>query len=156
MNWKQLFVSLLGNAIFISLAAAFVNYRFNKKLEADRYTQLQRQKAEILAKLLAKWSKYRGGEADILKNDRELYDYYEELNRMSYEAVLWIKDDALLEEIETLFLNATSTTDIQPTLRRVRKYILNNRSATKPKEIAVWPGDKATERRLFPHRFTKS
>jgi hypothetical protein len=78
MDWPTIIGSVITNAIFITIAAAVVNHILSKKLDDYRYGQLQRQKAEVVAQLLAKWGKYRGGEGAILKSDAELYDYYEE------------------------------------------------------------------------------
>ena len=152
MLLKEAIISLIGNAIFIGLATAYINHRFNERLEDYRYSQLQKQKSEILAQLLAKWGKYRGGESSILK-ERELYDYYEELNRMSYLLVLWIKDEELLGDIMEAFDKGGE--DIRPLLRNARKYVLGLEDATTPKKISAWPGQEAIERRLFPHLFNK-
>lgn len=151
MSWKQVVAYLLGNAVFIALAAEIINHKFNKRLESYRYSQLKRQKAEVIAQLLAKWGKYRGGEIDIISKP-ELYDYYEELNRLSYEAILWI-DDNLIDELEDAF--AEPVDDIRPLLRHARKYVIESKDASRPEKIAIFPNSE-NAKLLFPHLFKKN
>ena len=68
-----------------------IQHEYDRKLEEYRFQQLQRQKAETVARLFARWIKYRGNES-IYLNKNELINFYEELNQMSIEISLWIKD----------------------------------------------------------------
>src|SRR5258706_15215200 len=88
---------LLANWIRTRLEQS-IRHEYDKKLEDYRFSQVQRQKADMIATFFAKWIKYRGKERDFL-DDKELINYYEELNKMSLEISLWINDGEILTDI---------------------------------------------------------
>ncbi len=120
-----------------------IRHEYEVKLEDYRFEQLLRQKAESVAALFSRWIKYRGHELELLSTN-ELSTYYEDLNRMSFELVLWVKDDALLNEImHTLQLKEGATSDPRVLVGKIRRYIQNsdkNSSSTfDSNNITLWP-----------------
>ena len=117
----------LLSATIGGVIVALANYRFNKTLETN---SLQRAQAARIAAFFAKWTKYSGKDKKIL-NEVQLYDYYEELDRMSYELFLWIKDEELVKDIMERLTLKEDAPKVEELLVRVRELILNK----KPKKL---------------------
>ncbi|HAE36604.1 MAG: hypothetical protein UR85_C0004G0058 [Candidatus Nomurabacteria bacterium GW2011_GWF2_35_66] len=121
------------------LIGGYISYYFAQKTENYKFIQLQKQKAESIAKLFARWIKYQGKEVDIL-NDKELKDYFEDLNRMSLELTLWIKDEQLLNNIMLRLQNHESAKDVRNIVGDVRKMIIENQNDKfDSSQITLWP-----------------
>jgi hypothetical protein len=120
-----------------------INYEYNEKIEELKFSQVQRQKAAVVAKLFAKWIKYRGHEKDWLNNEK-LIEYYEELNRMSIETSLWVKDGEFLNEAMSLFfLEKDKRPDERLILGKFRKLVLGvDDDKFKSKNIVLWPNEE--------------
>lgn len=124
-----------------------IQHEYDKKLEQYRFQQLQRQKAETIARLFSKWIKYRGKESVYL-NKKELIDFYEELNQMSFEISLWIKDKELLGDIMECLQLKSGSKDIRTLVGRIRKVILDNNEVFDEQKITLWPNSEI-EKKLF-------
>ncbi len=122
-----------------------IQHEYDKKLEEYKFLQLQKQKSEIIGRFFAKWIKYRGQERTIL-DKKELLDYYEELNRMSFEISLWISNDEILKEVMKRFQNQESAKDVRSLIGEFRKLILNIESKDfNIQDITIWPTNKIAE-----------
>lgn len=121
-----------------------IQHEYDKKLEELRFQQLQRQKAETVARLFSKWIKYRGNESNYLSHS-ELINFYEELNQMSIEISLWIKDGQLLADIMDCFLKKGDAKDIRILSGEIRKLILDIDDKFDPLKIILWPNDEIAE-----------
>lgn len=116
-----------------------IQHEYDKKLEDYRFSQLQRQKAEILAQFFAKWVKFRAKEKELL-DEKQLIEYYEELNRMSLEISLWISDVDVLNDIMSLCERKDGATDLRSLVGKVRKIMLNKKDDNfEAKNIVLWP-----------------
>lgn len=118
-----------------------IQYEYDTRLEEYKFSQLQRQKAEVVARLFAKWKKYHGNEGKYLE-PRDLINYYEELNQMSLELSIWLPDTNILNDIMKI-LETGNNLDKARTVREVvgeiRKIILDNkRDEFDPKNIILW------------------
>lgn len=119
-----------------------IQHEYDKKLEDYKFSQVERQKAEMIATFFAKWIKYRGKERDFL-NDKELIDYYEELNKMSLEITLWIKDEQILNEIMSRTQLKDGVGDIFAITVKIRKLILDLKNDKfDPENITRWPNSE--------------
>lgn len=121
-----------------------IQYEYDRKMEEYRFQQLQRQKAETIARLFARWIKYRGNEA-IYLNKSELLDFYEELNQMSIEISLWINDKKILTDIMARLQLKADAKDIRTLSGDIRKLILNIDDNFDPLEIVLWPNSDIEE-----------
>ena len=121
------------------LIGGFISFYFAQKTEKYKFAQLQKQKAEAVARLFSKWIKYK--EEDIKKlNAEQLNDYYEELNKMSIEISFWIKDKKLLTDIMLRLQNDPNAKNIRQIIGEVRRLILeNSKDAFDPQKITLWP-----------------
>lgn len=125
----NLIVALLSGGVIGGIAATILTFHFNRRLETE---SLQRIQAAKLAELFAKWPKYGAKEKQIL-SPKELYDYYEELTRMSYELSLWLKDETLLIKIMKRLTLAKDSPQPKELLIEVRELILRQ----KPKRLTA-------------------
>lgn len=125
--------------IVSGMVGGLITYYFTRKTEDYKFLQLQRQKAEAVSRLFAKWIKYCGKENEILEK-KEQFDYYEELNQMSIEIALWISDEKLLGDIMARLQNKPEAKTIRCLIGDVRKLILNNKNDDfNSEEVALWP-----------------
>jgi len=121
------------------LITGFATYYFSKRIENYKFIQLQRQKAEAISRLFARWIKYRGKESEIL-NKKEQFDFYEELNQMSIEIALWIGDEDLLTDIMARLENKADAKSIHSLIGEVRKLILNDKKDNfDSNKVIIWP-----------------
>jgi hypothetical protein len=116
--------NLLAGLLSGGIIAVALTFYFNRRLETEA---LQRIQAAKLAELFAKWSKYSAKEKQIL-NRKELYDYYEELTRMSYELSLWLKDETLLIKILRRLVLTKDSPQPKELLIEVRRLILGKKT----------------------------
>ena len=115
-----------------------IQHEYDKKLEDYKFSQLQRQKAEIIARLFARWIKYIRREKDFL-DKKGLIDYYEELNQMSLELSLWIPDENILNDIMDCLMRDEKAKDIRTLIVEIRKLMLNNRKDSfNPQKLVLW------------------
>lgn len=125
--------------IMSGLIGGYVSYYFSEQTEKYKFVQLQRQKAEAVARLFSRWIKYRGKEANYL-NEKELFDYFEELNQMTFELSLWISDEKLLTDIMLRLQNHQEAKDVRSLIGDIRKLILDKPfDKFNVQEITVWP-----------------
>lgn len=134
MSWEQVLsiISIITAviAIITSIFAVWLTYKLNQK-------QLQKEKAAVIAELFSKWIKYTDETISEISKE-ELSSYYEDLNRLSLEISLWIKDETLLNDIMNTLSGDTSQ-DVQALIVRVRKMVLeNNKDKFDPKKITLW------------------
>lgn len=115
-----------------------IQHEYDIKLEEHRFQQLQRQKAESIARLFARWIKYRGKENKILSKS-EQFDYYEDLNRMSIEVALWIGDENLIKDVMARFENNPEAKSIHDLIGEVRRLILNKKDNFDSNKVVIWP-----------------
>jgi len=123
-------ISILENlALMISsgLLGGFVSYYFAIQTEKYKFNVYQRKQAEKVAKLFAKWIKYQGKEKEIL-NKEQLRDYYEDLNRLSFELAMWIPEEKLVSEIMNRLGNEENALCIKEIVIEVRELILERKS----------------------------
>ncbi|MFH1769750.1 MAG: hypothetical protein ABH833_03745 [Parcubacteria group bacterium] len=133
--WQTIVIGFISGGIGVTIIGTLLNNHFTKKLEND---SLQKIQAAKIATFLAKWAKYNAKEKEIL-NERELYDYYEELTKMSYELSLWIKDEQLLIKIMDRLMLKGSAPQPKELLIEIRELILGKKSKElAAKHLASW------------------
>lgn len=135
---------LLANWIRIRLEQS-IRHDYDKELEDYKFSQLQRKKAESVANLFSHWIKYRGKENSLLSK-KEQFEYYENLNKMSIEISLWIKDEVLLTDIMGRLQNKPDAKTVHELVGEVRKLILNDKEDSfDSMEVVVWPRQELLE-----------
>jgi hypothetical protein len=120
---------------------ASIKHEYGKKLEEFRFEIGKREKAAKIADSFAKWTKYNGKESELLSK-KELFDYYEDLNRMSFELTLWIDDKNLLKKIMARFNNQENALSIRDLIMEVKIYISKDKkefSKSIANDMVTWP-----------------
>ena len=100
---------LLRSWLLERLKAA-INHEYNLKLLELEKQREMRRKAELLGDLLAQW----------LRKDNDI-DYYE-LNRLSFQAFLWLPKD-LAEKLSNLLAGKEGAIDIRSLIQETRSYL---------------------------------
>jgi len=149
-TWVQILISVLSSTAFLLIVFPFlekwlftrleksIQHEYDRKLEDYKFAQLQRQKAELVAKLFSRWIKYRGREKKIL-NKKELIEYYEDLNRMSIELALWLPDIDILNNIMDRLEMKSNAKSVHGLIGDVRKLILNKKDEFDSNKVILWP-----------------
>jgi hypothetical protein len=133
--WQTIIVGLLTGGLSGAVIGAILKYKIDKKLEVESQQRIQAAK---IAELFAKWAKYNRKEKEILSKD-ELYDYYEELTKMSYELSLWLKNEKLLKKILGRLTLQENTPQPKELLIEIREIILRNKSEKlKADDLVHW------------------
>jgi hypothetical protein len=109
------------------LAGGLMGYFFSLKIEEYKFYIYQRQQAEKIAELFAKWIKYNG-QSDKFLNDKERIDYYEQLNKLTWELAMWIPNEQLVKKIMVLLSNAQNALNIKEIIIETRGLILQKKT----------------------------
>jgi hypothetical protein len=136
------FVQWLISHWIIERLKSSIEHEYNEKIEKLKFEYQKKEKAELIARLFARWIKYQGHEQDIL-DKQQLIDYYEDLNRMSLEISIWVPDDVLISCIMSRLQNSPGSKDVRAIIGDVRKYIQGDDKSFKPEDIILWPDPKA-------------
>lgn len=127
--WQTILAAVLSGGIVAVVIGALLNHFSVKKIESE---SLQKVQAAKIAEFFAKWAKYNAKEKEVL-DKTQLYDYYEELTKMSYELSLWVKDEKLLKKIMSRLINKDTALQVKQLLIEVRELILDKA----PKELTA-------------------
>lgn len=85
-----------------------------------------RLKSEIIAELVSEWI----GKKDV-------YAEYKELNRLSFQAFLWLPSE-LAQELSDTLSHQDNADDIRTILIKVRKHLLDKNDDLQPENIIVF------------------
>jgi hypothetical protein len=122
--WQTITIGILSGGLSAAIVGAFLGHFLNKRLDKE---SRQRIEAAKVAESFARWAKYAGKEDSIL-DKKDLYNYYEDLTKMSYELSLWIKNEKLVKEIMKRFVNSEDALSTKELIIKVRELILNKKS----------------------------
>jgi len=103
-----------------------IQHEYDKKILELETTRDIRLKSEIIAELVSEW---------IGKKDE--YAEYKELNRLSFQAFLWLPAE-LAEELSNTLSHQKSSDDIRTILIKVRKHLLDKTDNLKPEDVIVF------------------
>lgn len=117
-----------------------IKHQYDKQIEEYKYLISKREKVANIATFFSHWIKYRGNEQALL-NDRELTDYYEALNRMSFELTLWIEDDVILKDIMKRLRNEDGSAHTIDLLLTTKTLLTQKPTDLTRKDITLWPPD---------------
>jgi hypothetical protein len=106
-----------------------IQHAYDKQLEDYKFSRLKRQKAELIATLFSKWTKYYGRETIILSK-QDLMSYYEDLNRMSLELSLWLEDERILNDVMNRLQNLAGAKELRDLVGDVRGFLLEKKDGS--------------------------
>ena len=145
--WQTIITGILSGGLGAAVVGAFLNNYFNKRFDKESRQRIQANK---IAESFARWAKYDGKEASILKRE-ELYDYYESLTKMSYELSLWIEDEKLVKEIMKRSTNSEGALSTKQLVIKVRELILNKKRKSLTADDLVHWWVKNDKKDIDPH-----
>ncbi|MBU0908744.1 MAG: hypothetical protein KKA54_03535 [Proteobacteria bacterium] len=115
-----------------------IKHEYDKKmLEVESQKEI-RLKGEIVADLLAEWIR-KSGNLD-----------YHQLNRLTFQAFLWLPKD-LAEELSNSLTQATNSKDVRALLVDIRKYLHGKDDGFKPKDVIVFDEPDIRGSQNFSH-----
>ena len=119
-------LAFLCKGWFEARITAAIQHEYDKKLLDLETTRDIRLKSEIIAELVSEW---------IGKKDE--YCEHKELNRLSFQAFLWLPTE-LAEELSNTLSHQDSADNIRTILIKVRKHLLNKDDSLKAEDIIVF------------------
>lgn len=124
-------VVLLGIVAFLARTwieerlKASIKHEYDIKMHEFEHQREIRIKGEIVAELLAQWIRRNGA-----------LDYYE-LNRMSFQAFIWLPPDIAKDLSDTLSHKSQSV-DLRALIKRVRTYLQGHDDQFNPSDVIVF------------------
>jgi hypothetical protein len=103
-----------------NVALANLQNEYDRQMELFRLDQRRRERAAMIAELFAEWI---AKPAD-----------YKRLNRLSFEATLWLPDNIVIELSKRL-TNTADAKDIRELLVDVRRHLMDKPDAVEPGHI---------------------
>lgn len=117
-------IKLILAALLGAIAGGFVAYRFNLRLEKLRRERLIKDKATVVAELLAKWTVV----------PMNIY----ECNKLSYELSLYLPAD-LYNKLSQTLSHAQGAPNVKDILILVREHFNEKKDGLKAATIIHWP-----------------
>jgi len=118
-------VAFLARTWIAERLKASIKHEYDiKMLEVEHQREI-RIKGEIVAELLAQWIRRNGN-----------LDYYE-LNRMSFQAFIWLPPELAKDLSNTLSRNSESA-DLRTLIKRVRAYLQGHDDQLKSVDVVVF------------------
>lgn len=119
-----------------------IEHEYSRKLEDYKFSLRRKAEAAKIAELFAKWIKYGGNERTLISDKEQQRNYYEELNRLSYELTLWVEDQVLIKKIARLLQRQDGHVTIEKIIVQIRKLILDkNGEDITEEDVTHWPKD---------------
>jgi len=115
--WSDVILPIVISSAISCAFGLYLNYQ-TQKLAEQAY---RRQQAEKVAALFAKWIK-----KPVLESGDD--DHREELNRLTWEILLWIPDEKLVSEIMARLNNSENAKDIKEILLKVRTLMMEKKT----------------------------
>src|SRR5690606_25305893 len=103
-----------------------VKLRYEKQLEEVKYSHTIKQKASLIAELIAEWLSK--------PEDRK------HLNKLTFEAFLWLPKD-IASDLSNLLSHKSESKSVREIIVSVRKYLLEEADGLDAREVIVFDRD---------------
>lgn len=100
-----------------------IKHEYDKNIEKYKNELESRKKAELIAELLSEWLSFP--------------DTQVKLNKLTFEAFLWLPDD-IAKDLSNLLAHTKDAPETRDILLKIRKYLLNNNTSIESKEIIIF------------------
>ena len=118
-------MEILGTIILMILSG-LIGYYFAKKTEKYKFELFKKEQAVKVAELLSLWIKYDKESVDKMRPE-ERKNYFEKLNRLTWEIAIWIPSEHLVKRIMDK-LSHKNEEDIKVLILEARNIIQNRKS----------------------------
>lgn len=88
-----------------------IKHEYDKNIEKYKNELESRKKAELIAELLSEWLSFPDSQV--------------KLNKLTFEAFLWLPDD-ISKDLSNLLAHNENAPEVRDILLKIRKYLLNN------------------------------
>ncbi len=113
---QNLIVSISGGLI-----GGYTSYYFSEKVENYKFELLKKEQAIAVAELFAFWIRYDNQTINAL-SDVHKKDYFEKMNRLTWEISIWIDDEGIVKKIMKRLENKTDI-EIKTIILEVRELV---------------------------------
>ena len=100
-----------------------IKYEYDKNIEKYKNELESRKKAELIAELLSEWLSFP--------------DTQTKLNKLTFEAFLWLPDE-IAKDLSNLLAHKENAPEIREILLKIRKYLLNENTNLEANEIIIF------------------
>lgn len=100
-----------------------IKHEYDKNIEKYKNELESRKKAELIAELLSEWL--------------ALPESQIKLNKLTFEAFLWLPDD-IAKDLSDLLTHKDNAPEVRDVLLKIRKYLLNDKTNLESKEIIIF------------------
>ncbi len=100
-----------------------IKHEYDKNIEKYKNKIESRKKAELLAELLLEWLSFPESQT--------------KLNKLTFEAFLWLPDE-IAQDLSNLLAHNRNAPEIRDILLKIRKYLLDDNTNLESKEIIIF------------------
>lgn len=100
-----------------------IKHEYDKNIEKYKNELESRKKAELIAELLSEWLSFP--------------DTQVKLNKLTFEAFLWLPDE-IAKDLSNLLAHKENAPEVRDILLKIRKYLLNDNTNLESKEIIIF------------------
>ena len=126
----MIFTPALISAVITGILLMLFKHQYDKRIEQYKNELEVKKKAELIAQLLSEWI--------------ALPKKQQALNRLTFEAFLWLPDD-IARNLSSLLSHEDDAPDVRNILASVRKYLLNGKTDLHSEDIIIFPQEYKTK-----------
>ena len=127
---QVIFTPALISASITGIFLMLFKHQYDKRIELYKNELEAKKKAELIAQLLSVWITFP--------------EKQQELNRLTFEAFLWLPDD-IVHKLSALLSHKNNAPDVQNILLSVRKYLLDGKTDLSPEDIIIFTQEYKTK-----------
>ncbi len=126
----MIFTSALISGIITGILLMLFKHQYDKRIEQYKNELETKKKAELVAQLLSEWISFP--------------ERKQELNRLTFEAFLWLPDD-IAHKLSDLLSHKDDAPDLKDILLSVRQYLLDGKTNLNSENIIIFPQEHETK-----------
>ena len=122
--------SVFSSGLITAFILMWFKNKHDKEMEQYKNELETKKKAELVAQLLSEWISFPKRK--------------QELNRLTFEAFLWLPDD-IAHKLSDLLSHKDDAPDVRDVLTSVRKYLLDGKTDLNSENIIIFPQEHETK-----------
>lgn len=131
MSFEQIIYTVLTSGLVSGTLVLWFKFRlqysikheYDKNIEKYKNELESRKKAELIAELLSEWLSFP--------------DSQTKLNKLTFEAFLWLPDN-IAKDLSNLLAHKENSPEVRDILLKIRQYLLNNNTNLESTDIIIF------------------
>lgn len=131
MSFEQIIYTVLTSGLVSGILVLWFKFRlqysikheYDKNIEKYKNELESRKKAELIAELLSEWLSFP--------------DSQTKLNKLTFEAFLWLPDN-IAKDLSNLLAHKENSPEVRDILLKIRQYLLNNNTNLESTDIIIF------------------